>query len=200
MILYGSTENSEDKQLWSDLKKSDELAFAALYNKYVSVLYSYGKKIVNNDEIVEDAIQDLFIDLWQMREGLGDIETARFYLFRSLRRKIHRQYIQKNIPFQNVYDEDERNIPHTCSLEEEMIAGEIAQIETENVRDLLNKLPSRQSEAIMLHYYGNFSFIQIAEILSINEQSARNLIQRALNKLRQISILITFFVYINNLI
>lgn len=188
-----SSENKDDGQLWSDLKRSDELAFAILYRRYVSVLYSYGRKIVRNDEIVEDAIQDLFIDLWQMRERLSDVESARFYLFRSLRRKIHREYIKKNLPSKQWINTDENDLPVTLSLEEDIIAAEIAQIEKSNIQDLLRQLPARQSEAIMLYYYEDFSFHQVAEILSINEQSARNLIQRGLIKLRRLAIFIIPF-------
>lgn len=185
--------NNDDGQLWSDLKRSDEVAFAKLYRRYVGVLYSYGRKIVRNDEIVEDAIQDLFIDLWQMRERLSDLESARFYLFRSLRRKIHREYIKKNLPSKDWLNTDERDLPVTDSLEEDLIAAEMAEMEKNNIQDLLRQLPARQSEAIMLYYYEDFSIRQVAEILVINEQSARNLIQRGINKLRRLAIFIMPF-------
>ncbi len=181
------TENSEDRQLWSGLKRSNEKAFAILYRRYVSVLYSYGKKIIRKDEIVEDAIQDLFIDLWQMREKLSDVETARFYLFRSLRRKIHREYLMKSMPLKEWEDADEKDLSMSYSLEEEIIALEIARSEKENIEGLLKQLPPRQAEAIMLYYYENFTFNQVSELLGINEQSARNLIQRALDKLRRLT-------------
>lgn len=185
--------NNDDGQLWSDLKRSDEVAFAKLYRRYVAVLYSYGKKIVRNDEIVEDAIQDLFIDLWQMRERLSDLESARFYLFRSLRRKIHREYIKKNLPSKDWLNTDESDLPVTHSWEEDMINAEMGRMEKNNIQDLLKQLPARQSEAIMLYYYEDFTIAQIAEILVINEQSARNLIQRGLIKLRRLAIFIIPF-------
>ncbi len=41
----------------------------------------------------------------------------------------------------------------------------------------------------MLYYYQDFSYAQIADILAINEQSVRNLLQRGLHKLRQFAFL-----------
>lgn len=182
------TENSNDKQLWNALKSSNELAFTIIYKRYVASLYSYGRKVAGNDKIVEDAIHDLFIDLWQMREGLSEVETARFYLYRSLRRKIHRQYKSTSTVWQE-WDESQENDLFTIeSLEEDLIKAEVAEGEKKYIALLMKQLSSRQKEAILLYYYENFTYTQVADIMHVNEQSARNLIQRALDKLRRLSV------------
>ena len=54
----------------------------------------------------------------------------------------------------------------------------------------LNNLSPRQYEAIVLRFYNKLSYLEIAEVMDVNEQSVRNLIQRGIESLRQHSQLI----------
>ena len=53
---------------------------------------------------------------------------------------------------------------------------------------LLNKLTSRQREAVTLYYIEERKYEEICEIMDINYQSLRNLIHRSLTKLRTIAV------------
>ena len=80
----------EDSVLWDLLRIGNETAFEELYRRYFQVLFSYGKRLLNDEDVVKDAIQDLFIDIWQTHKNLNQAQSVKFYLIRSLRRKIHR--------------------------------------------------------------------------------------------------------------
>jgi RNA polymerase sigma factor (sigma-70 family) len=54
----------------------------------------------------------------------------------------------------------------------------------------LNNLSPRQYEAIVLRFYNKLSYLEIAEVMDVTEQSVRNLIQRGIESLRQHSQLI----------
>lgn len=183
------SEITDDKLVWQAFKLGDKDAFSLLYQRYVRVLLSYGRKISQDEQAVEDAVQDLFFDLWQSRSRLSDVESARFYLFRSLRRKIHKSIR----PDQGLSDSweiaDETILPISPAQETELINAEIAQWQTDDLQAKIKSLPLRQYEVLMLYYYQDFSYEQIASILGINQQSVRNLLQRALHKLRQLTFL-----------
>ena len=53
------------------------------------------------------------------------------------------------------------------------------------LKQLLEKLPKRQQEAIYLRFYHNFSYEIIASMMNVNYQSVLNLMQRALKSLRK---------------
>lgn len=171
-----------DSIVWKRLKSGNREALAQLYQRYVRILYSYGKKITRDEKLIEDSIQDLFVDLWQGREKLCELETARFYLFRSLRRRIARSTI-RNI-YSPVNAEEEYWQGALESHEEALILREEAERTSVYLNHLIQNLSARQEEAILLYFYEDFDYEEIAQMLSINEQSARNLIQRALIKLR----------------
>jgi RNA polymerase sigma-70 factor (ECF subfamily) len=120
-----------------------------------------------------------------MRTGLCDLETARFYLYRSLRRKIYKANKHQSFSSQEWEEASENELPISEPLEENLIHAEIIEGEQAHIISLMNRLSDRQKEAILLHYYENFSYHQVGEIMHINEQSARNLVQRALDKLRR---------------
>lgn len=179
---------TDDKTLWKAFKQGDQAAFSLLYQRYVRVLFSYGKKLGADEQAVEDAIQDLFVDLWQSRSRLSDVESARFYLFRSLRRKIHVSIRPDQASAESWEAVDEWRLPTSPAWESEVINAERAQLQTADLQSQLKKLPLRQYEVLVLYYYHDFSYDQIAAILSINQQSVRNLLQRALHKLRQLAL------------
>jgi len=59
----------------------------------------------------------------------------------------------------------------------------------ENKKELmqgLNQLTERQKEILYLHYVNEMEYEEICEIMGMNDQSVRNLIQRSINKLREV--------------
>ena len=178
--------SKSDEALWLSLRAGDEAAFAALYSRYFQILFSYGKRISDQgEEIVSDAIQDLFVDLWRTRHALSQAETVRFYLLRSLRRKIHR-IIKKDFQHEaRLEDMTEEALPAEASVETHFTNHEDFLIQSQRLASWLNRLPPRQNEALVLHYFHNMSYQQIAAILDIKEQTARNLVQKALTLIRR---------------
>ncbi|MCE7042593.1 RNA polymerase sigma factor [Dyadobacter sp. CY312] len=186
-MVSNSTTN-DDKLLWQAFLLGDEVAFTTLYQRHVRVLFSYGKKLLSDEDAVEDLIQELFIDLWQTRSRLSQVESPRFYLFRSLRRRIHKSLSPANTTTQNWECITEETLPVTLPQEFYIIEEEDVQHQKDSLNYWLKNLPIRQYEVLMLRYYQDFSYAEISEILSINEQSVRNLIQRGVSKLRQLSL------------
>lgn len=85
-----TTQESDDKpdELsvgWKNIKQGNRTAFATLFELSSGRLYRYGMKFVNDKELVEDSIQELFIRLYQNQNKLPDVDNPIFYLFKSLR-------------------------------------------------------------------------------------------------------------------
>src|SRR5262245_6175402 len=75
---------------WDAMRGGDSEAFAWLYAKYFKLLYNYGRKIGAGEAALQDSIHDLFVDLWRFRDNLSETSSVRFYLYRSLRRRLVR--------------------------------------------------------------------------------------------------------------
>ena len=61
-----NTNSKNDVLLWQAFKKGDSTAFEQLYKKYFKDLGRYGLRLNPDKDLVEDAIQDVFIDLTEV--------------------------------------------------------------------------------------------------------------------------------------
>jgi RNA polymerase sigma factor (sigma-70 family) len=184
-----------DSELWNAFRQGDDEAFAFMYQKYGPVLYSYGYHLCRDRELVEDSIQDLFIHLQQHRTRLGETDSIRFYLYRSLRRRIAEK-AQANSRWTSAEE-----MPHALDFEVsypaevDLVDQQTADEQKRKIEFLLNRLPRRQKEALYLMYYERLSYPEVAQVMGLEIKSVYNLIYNALVGLRQhISELnITFF-------
>ena len=81
---------NNDLDIWRNLKRGDKRALESIYREHASALLKYGRKFVADGQLVEDCLQDLFIDIWQKRQNLSDTDSIKKYLLVSLRRLIIR--------------------------------------------------------------------------------------------------------------
>lgn len=186
--MSGETEDIE-LAYWDRLRESDARALEWLYNRYFKVLYNYGRKILSDEKALEDGIHDLFVDLWRFRGNLSATTSIRFYLYRSLRRRIFRNEKGKNQFVDNTLLREGMLHSVPC-LEDDIIEQETNDHRVAHLKKLLDDLSPRQYEAMVLRFYDEMSFEEIGGILNVNEQSARNLVQRGLTQLKQYSKLI----------
>lgn len=170
--------------LWQAFKQSDALALGEIYERFVNELYNYGYHFVMDAGRVQDAIQDVFADLWRTREHLSDTTSVKYYLFCCIRRRLGRKNDFAGLT--TAWIDDEETGMHTDSAEMVMIRVEESVQQMQRLQQAIAALPFRQQEVIRLRFYDDFSWEEIAGILQINEQSVRNLVQRAVLKLRQL--------------
>ena len=186
MQIATSTGETKDHDLWQRIRVGDEQAFTAIFERYHRTLYNYGSKLSTNSSLVEDAVQDVFIDIWRLRHNLTEnVTSVKFYLYRALRRRIHLA-LDKFPSMEEISELDDEDTPanHTHS-EAILIEAESSSARAQRIQELLAQLPERQLEALTLRYFDDFSIEEIAEIMSVNEKSVRNFIYKALTSLRQ---------------
>lgn len=185
-----------DLLLWKRLKSGDKKALEQIYLQEVNFLLSYGKKISANGPLVEDCVQDLFVELWKNRTGISNTDAIRRYLLVALRRKIIRQ-LKKMQQSQSDKEPDEVDFAAELSIDTQLIAAELSAERAAQLKAAFSELSSRQQEAIYLKYYAGMDYKDIAEVMQINYQSVRNLIFNALSKLRKhLSLLLFLFFYL----
>lgn len=164
--------------LWSDLRNGEEEALFSLYKKLFNPLFNYGFSLSAAREDVEDAISQVFLELWEKRNTLRPVSNVKSYLFTYLRRKIIHQ---KNI--------DARIIVPETDLYEQSIVDYIVQLQVEEERRVLifnaiNKLTVRQKQLIIYKFYDNLQCEEIAEITGLAPQTIYNNIHQALSSLK----------------
>lgn len=177
---------SSDNELWDKFRQGDTKALDQVYIKEFQALYNYARKIHSDHDFVIDCIQELFAELWERREHLGEAGSIRFYLLKSIKRKVIKKLNRLNpVTSVNVLSDD-YNFKVEYSIEQDIIFKEIASESTDKVRQAIGQLSDRQKEVIYLRFYQNLKFDEISEIMSIKNQSARNLLFEGLSRLKAI--------------
>ena len=185
-VSGGSLAKASDERLWERVKDGDRQAFSELYSLYIRDLLRYGYRINLNQEQVQDAAQDIFVNIWNQRARLRPVQSVRFYLYRSLRNRLIRLSMSDRLEPTSDGAIEEALLVGQTDAEAPFIAQEDEQSIFTQLHTALLQLPVRQQEAIQLRYYHSFSTEEIALLMGVNEQSVRNLIHRALQKLRLI--------------
>ena len=176
----GSTLASPPSLVWSEMKAGDETAFCELYNTFIKDLFSYASRITKNKELIEDSVQDLFVELWKSRDSLTQVKSVKFYLYKRIKRKIIRKLIEsRKLPLTRNILED-YNFEITFSYEAELIKKQISKEKQERLLKSLNKLTRRQKEAITLRFFDGLRNSEVAALLAMSPKSVRNLIYRAM--------------------
>jgi RNA polymerase sigma factor (sigma-70 family) len=165
--------------VWKNFRNGDPQALATIFNDHYDSLYYYGRRLVRDEDLVKDCVQNLFLKMWTSRERLRPIEYVRFYLMKSLRRHIGDQVImQKRNKSREHLLQYEFEI--TFSHEDFLIASQISREQSDALANSLNNLSARQREAVFLKFYEECEYSRIADIMNLNVQSVRNLIYQSL--------------------
>lgn len=186
--------NLSDFDLWKKFKEGNVQAYSVIYSKYVKVLYNYSKNICKDEELVKDCIQDLYIELWKNKENLGATDSIKYYLYKSIRRKIVYELNRNKNKYElGIQEEDEVElvVPHELNL----ITDQITKENKDNLKKAIDLLSSRQREIILLLFYDNMKYQEVAAIMSINLRSVYTLAWKALEALKQHFKKSTFFLF-----
>lgn len=181
-----------DLLLWNSLRNGNKDALETIYRCYFELLYKYGLRFSSDEAVVEDCIQELFVELWNSKERLSETDSIKPYLLLSIKRKIIRT-IAKNRKSTDV-ELQEYHFDLELDIESIIVDGEHKDEKRNKLREAMTELSDRQKEIVYLKYYEELDYEAIAMQMDMNYQSARNLLHRAISKLsKHIELILLFF-------
>jgi len=141
--------------------RSDDVAFAELYDRYGRVAYGLALRVLRDETLAEDAVQEAFVAIWR---GAAHFIPERGKASTWILTLVHRRAVDL------VRRENRRR---TEPLEDAAVgdaegsAEDLAwlRLERERVQAALRQLPDPQREAIELAYYGGYTQSELAERL-----------------------------------
>lgn len=182
---------NEDIILWESFRKGDKKAFAVLFRQHYETLFRFGSKFTTDSELLEDCIQELFLELWQAKSRTP-VLSVKAYLLKSLKYKLLKAFRKKG-KIQPITDTGD--VPFEWSHENTLILQQEDAEKKEKVLHALGRLSHRQKEIIYLKYYQNLSYEEVSEIMNINYQVARNLLYQAIKSLKNMISLVVLFLF-----
>ena len=174
----------DETKHWEDLKAGHIRSLQELYNHHIGGLYAYGMVLCHDADKVKDSIHDLFLSIWNNRQGMSVPTSGKAYLMVSLRRKIFDRGSKREQLIVPLEDTEMDQELYTDAEVQWIRAEEETEVQVK-LDQAMALLSDRQKEIIHMKYYQQMEYEEIARIMDLNYQSARNLVNRALVVLRK---------------
>lgn len=163
------------------LKQGSSKAFDGIYQMYSKRLYAYSLQFTKSPEEAEEIVQDVFVKLWNSREYIKQDETlrsllfimAKHYLINAYRSKVNNRVYEDYIEYVDALSVD--NTHHRLEYNEFVTHFE----------EIMKTLPLTQQKVIRLSRLEQLSNKEIAERLSLSEQTVKNQISLGIKSLRE---------------
>ena len=172
-----------DQELWEAIKKNDEQAFAKLFYRYSTKIYSKAYSYLRDQEVCEQIVHDIFMGLWTGRHTL-QITSFSAYLTSASRYAIYKhKYSAKVVPIEYKEDLEDSMFLNRSSQNEGYSKMACQELELE-VDSHLATLPKRCQEIFIMSRRQQLSNEEIANELGISKRTVENQITSALKHLR----------------
>ncbi len=170
-----SLEKYTDSELLKRYREGDEVAFREIVDRYKNSLYSFLRRFLNRQDLVEDVFQETFLQLFASRDSFDATRPLRPWLFtiaankaKDALRKIQRHSAMSLGAIADSADvsvDDVVNILASYSITpvDEVTTDETAK----RVRQVIAEMPENLRGILILAYFEQFSYKHMAEILSI---------------------------------
>jgi len=174
-------EKATDLDLWEAIKMDNEQAFASLFNRYWSKLYSTAYSYTRDKEVCADIVHDIFLSLWTKRAEL-EIQSFTAYLTSATRYKVYKHLSASKSSIIDYKEEPE--VFETASLVNDAENKLNRQDFETEIDNYLVDLPRRCREIFIMSRRLHLSNDEIAEKLGISKRTVENQITHALKHLR----------------
>lgn len=179
-----------DEELVGAYAEGNNAAFDILLNRHKSNIYSYIYYIVRNREIAEDIFQETFVKaIVTIKQGrYTDNGKFRAWINRIAHNLIIDTYRQEKNEQTISNDESEIDLLNNPKLSDGTIEDEMVQEQIfSDVKKLINYLPDNQKEVLVLRYYQDLSFKEIADITGVSINTALGRMRYAILNIRRMA-------------
>ena len=172
------------RELITEFCAGNDRAFAQLYDLYVQMLFNYGTKITQDQELLKDCIHDVFMKVYNKRGDKNTINNLGSYLLISLKNRLFDEFRRQTFTSEDAVEDYEFRCS-TSDVENDYLYTEKEQMQSAKVAHLMKNLTRRQRQAITLYYLEQRKYDEICQIMQMNYHSVRNLMHRGMLKLRE---------------
>jgi RNA polymerase sigma-70 factor (ECF subfamily) len=154
--------------------------FNTEYLPLAPLLYRIAFHILEQQDEAEDAVQETFLKLWEIRDKLDDVESAKAYSIRILKNECldRLRKAKKSVPAEQVL------VREPISPTDEQID---ARRRLEKVLGAIKSLPDSQKQVLLLRTVEGLSYEEISKKMGMSQLTLRVLLTRARGALRNLS-------------
>jgi len=161
--------------------RGDQVALAELYDRYGRVAYNLAYRILRDQQLAEDAVQEAFLTIWRTAQRfLPERAKASTWILTLVHRRavdlVRREERRRSEPLDESYEPADTSTDESAWL----------RLERERVQTALRQLPDHQREALELAYYGGFTQSELAERLGQPLGTIKSRMFAGLSRMREL--------------
>jgi RNA polymerase sigma-70 factor (ECF subfamily) len=161
--------------------RSQQTALAELYDRYGRPAYGLALRVLRDEALAEDAVQEAFLGVWRTASRfVPERGTASTWILTLVHRRavdlVRREQRRRTDPLESADD------PGAGSVDDEAWL----RLQRERVQHALRQLPDQQREALELAYYGGFTQSELAERLGLPLGTIKSRVFAGLARLREL--------------
>src|SRR4051794_19275509 len=174
--MTDSTDRLYETVLVLRCQAGDEAAFTELVEHYQLRLRYYLRKMLHDVQGAEDALQDVWLDVFRAVARLADLGAFRAWLYRITRDRALRELRRRRLPVRSLEGVE----PPNGSLGEAAFTAEDAQ----RIHAALDELATEHREALVLRYVEAMTYEEIARVVGCQVGTVRSRLYYAKRALR----------------
>jgi RNA polymerase sigma factor (sigma-70 family) len=173
-----------DGQLVELVAQKDAGALEALYDRYGRAAYSLARRILTEETLAQDVVQEVFLSLWRdaRRFDAGRGTVATYLLSMTHHRAVDVVRREENLRRWRTSDEGLELAPDPkARVEDEVEASE----RRAEVRAALAELPAAQREALLLAYFGGYTQREVAALVGVPLGTVKTRMAAGMRKMKE---------------
>jgi RNA polymerase sigma-70 factor, ECF subfamily len=169
---------AEQEQVWVErAKQGDKIAFAQLVGAYQAPVYNLAYRMLGNGAEAEDAAQEVFLRVYTRLQTYDNcrkfsswiLSIGSHYCIDVLRRRRHQALsLEEDTLYEQLPDFGPRPEQQTLTREK-----------SDEVRRIVDSLPTEYRLVIVLRYWYNLSYEEIAKTVHSTESAIKSRLHRA---------------------
>ena len=178
-----SYQGLRDGQLVELVAQKDAGALEALYGRYGRAAYSLARRILTEETLAQDVVQEVFLSLWRdaRRFDAGRGTVATYLLSMTHHRAVDVVRREENLRRWKTSDEGLELEPDPRARVEEQVEATERRAE---VRAALKDLPEAQREALLLAYFGGYTQREVATLVGVPLGTVKTRMAAGMRKMR----------------
>jgi len=182
--------NQSDAELMARFIAGDESAFRIIVRRYKNSLYSFLRRFLNDQNLIEDIFQETFLQIFTSRDNFDTSRPLRPWLFTIAANKakdaLRKQQRNTALTIGTVADSEQmsfEDVLNSITSDKVVPYDHMARNETASmVRQVITNMPENLREILILSYFNKFSYKQMASILSIPIGTVKSRLHTAVHR------------------
>ena len=174
--------SSNKEKAWvAALKEGDQLAFKNLFEEYARRIFVFANGYLKSNQEAEEVVQEVFIKVWNVRNSINTNLSFKSYLFKITYNHVREIFLKKGRENSYKHELIDFSIDYDNRTEERIDYHSLLEL----VEKLIDQLPPRQKEIIILKRKKGLPVKEIASILEISPRTVEKHLSEALKSLKQ---------------